>query len=91
MHRRQPDALPELIHGVDVIHPVGIDGAQQHNPLNLAHVRMRGGNLGFLFGIGLFGILVDALLHLWQAEGIHLLGGKQRLPRPEAQIAHIVA
>ena len=37
---QQMNAPPQLIHGVDVIHPVRVDAPQQNNPLQLAHDRL---------------------------------------------------
>ena len=37
----EADAVPQLIHGVDMVHPPDVHAAQQHDPLQLPHVHMR--------------------------------------------------
>ena len=44
---RKPDALPQLIHVIDVIHPAAVDRAQQHDAFQFTH-GFRGREFGFL-------------------------------------------
>ena len=61
-HRPQTDALTELIHRVDVIHPMLVDGAEQIYPFDLAHIDAVLLEVSFLRGIGFSRRLVDRLL-----------------------------
>ena len=44
----QADALAQLVHGVDVIHPVFVDDAEHHHALQLPHQQARPAALSLL-------------------------------------------
>ena len=84
------DAVPQLIHGVNVIHPAVVHGAEQHHALKLPHIHAqpRQKRLALLIEVPrlrLHGadqtILVPVLHHI-------LMGGNKRMP--QAQVFQIV-
>ena len=51
-HCSQANALTELIHGVDMIHPVPVNAPEQQYAFDLAHIAALGGKASFLIRIG---------------------------------------
>ena len=67
----QVDALAQLLHRVDVLHPLGIHGAQQDHALKFAHQR-RAVTL-FLVGADLFRAVGEGLDHVLAADGVQVV------------------
>ena len=77
----QADAVSQLGHGVDVIHPFGIDVLEQHHALKLAHDRR---SQRLLLGlIDLMRLFCKRVCQLLRSQVVALLRRKGAVLRPQ--------
>ena len=84
----QPDAPLQLLHGVDVVHPLGIHVFQQNHPLQLSHQGRAENLLPVL--INSFRFLINLVDNVIGFQIFHLGGSKLELIRPQQPSAVVV-
>ena len=70
----EADALAQVLHGVDVVHPVLVHHPQHDDPLQLPHDGRR--DFLFLCGVDLHGLIGEHLDKRLGGGALDLLGGK---------------
>ena len=85
-HGANTDALAQLIHRIDVIHPLGVHRTQKHHALDFTHDR--GGDFLFFAGIEIIGNMNELILEILRFHTLELSNGHR--PLGQVDVVEIV-